>query len=98
MDRGPFHKVCDRFKLFLIQCPYHSFPLQLHNQFFYDGLVQEYQYIINNDAGEAKEKKIVEQTYKIYEMLGINSQQKDARGRRVEVNKIGFKNETTLQL
>ncbi|KAL5739398.1 hypothetical protein ACOSQ2_028578 [Xanthoceras sorbifolium] len=33
-----FHEAWDRYKLLLNHCPHHKYPLELQNQFFYDGL------------------------------------------------------------
>ena len=39
-DGEPFHEAWEIFKLILVQCPHHRYPLELLNQFFYDGLTQ----------------------------------------------------------
>ena len=42
--------------------------------------------------------KIVKETMKLYEMLGANSQQKSAKGRRGVVNEVQMSNHMTEQL
>ena len=34
LDGEPFHEAWERFKLILVQCPHHRYPLELLNQFF----------------------------------------------------------------
>ena len=57
-----------------MQCPYHHYSLQLHNQFFYDGLMLQCQYMVDNAAWGARGEKIAEETMELYEMLWANSQ------------------------
>ena len=73
MEGDPFHEAQDRFKQLLIQCPHHYYPLQLQNQFFYDGLTPQYQYMVDNATGGAMGEKIAEETVELYEMLKANS-------------------------
>ncbi|KAL5810649.1 hypothetical protein ACOSQ4_027217 [Xanthoceras sorbifolium] len=80
-DGEPFHKAWDRFKLLLIQFPYHGFPLELQNQFFYDGLTLNCHAMVDNDVGRAMQEKTMEEAYEFFEMLGANSQQKSVRGK-----------------
>ncbi|KAL5819701.1 hypothetical protein ACOSQ3_023644 [Xanthoceras sorbifolium] len=75
-DGEPLHEAWDRFKLLLIQCPHHGFPLEMHNQFFYNGLTLNYQAMVNNAVGGAMQKKTIKETYELFEMLGTNLQQK----------------------
>ncbi|XP_019157162.1 PREDICTED: uncharacterized protein LOC109153743 [Ipomoea nil] len=87
----PFHEAWERFKMLLIQCPHHGYPLELQNQTFYDGLTQTSQSIVDNAAGGAMGEKTAEETLALYEMLGANSQQKSVRGQTsgmYEVNSI----------
>ena len=98
MDGEPFHEAWDRFKMFLTQCPHHSFPLQLQNQFFYDGLTQQCQFIVDNAAGGAIGEKTASETYNLFEMLGANSQQKSSRVRKAGVHEIDSSNEVQQQL
>ncbi|XP_019179258.1 PREDICTED: uncharacterized protein LOC109174479 [Ipomoea nil] len=77
----PFHEAWERFKMLLIKCPHHGYPLELQNQTFYDGLTQTNQSIVDNAAGGAMAEKTAEETLALYEMLGANSQQKSIRGR-----------------
>nr|GMC64155.1 Retrotransposon gag protein [Ipomoea batatas] len=72
----PFHEAWERFKMLLIQCPHHGYPLELQNQTFYDGLTQASQSMVDNAAGGAMGEKTAEETLTLYEMLGANSQQK----------------------
>ena len=44
--------------------------------------------MVDNAAGGAMGEKAAEETVELYEMLGANSQQKSARGRRIRVNKV----------
>ena len=44
------------------------------------------------------EEKTVEETVELYEILGANSQQKSARGKRIGVNKVQTNNEMAAQL
>ncbi|XP_031120931.1 uncharacterized protein LOC116024170 [Ipomoea triloba] len=80
-DGEPFHEAWERFKMLLIQCPHHGYPLELQNQTFYDGLTQTSQSMVDNAAGGAMGEKTAEETLTLYEMLGANSQQKSIRGR-----------------
>lgn len=82
MKREPFYKVWDSFKLLLIQCPYHHFPLQLQNQIFYDGMTRQCQFTVYNVEDKAIVERTTYKTYEIYEMLVANSQHKSARVRR----------------
>ena len=82
MEGVLFHEAWDKFQPLLIQCPHHYYPLQLLNQFFYDGLTPQCQYIVDNVAGGAMEEKIAKEIVELYQMLGSNSQQKSARGKK----------------
>ena len=85
MEGEPFHEACDRFKQLLIQCPHHHYPLKLQNQFFYDGLTPQCQYMVDNTVGDAMGDKKAEEIMELNKMLGPNSQQKSSRGRRFGV-------------
>lgn len=98
MEGEPFHEAWDRFKIFLTQCPHHSYPLQLQNQFFYDGLTQQCQFVVDNAAGGAMGEKTAEETFNLFEMLGANSQQKSSRVRRAGVHEIDSNTEIQIQL
>ena len=65
---------------------------------FYDGLALECQYMINNAVGGTMGEKTTEETVELYEMLGPNSQQKSARGKRVGVNEVQGNNGMGAQL
>lgn len=80
MEDELFHEAWERFKMLLIQCPHHHYPLELQNQFFYDGLTQACLATVDNAADSAMGEKTAQQTYELYEMLGANSQQKSIRG------------------
>ena len=84
--------------MLLIQCPHHHYPLQLLNQFFYDGLTQQCQYTVDNAAGGAMGEKTAEDTQELFEMLGANSQQKSVRGRRAGVHEVNTNQEMAMQL
>nr|GLL27278.1 uncharacterized protein LOC109169442 [Ipomoea trifida] len=58
----PFHEAWERFKMLLIQCPHHGYPLELQNQTFYDGLTQASQSMVDNAAGGAMGEKTAEET------------------------------------
>ncbi|KAL5834504.1 hypothetical protein ACOSQ4_014001 [Xanthoceras sorbifolium] len=47
----PFHEAWERFKMLLFHCPHHHYPIELQIQFFYDGLTQFCQAIVDNAAG-----------------------------------------------
>ncbi|KAL5784690.1 hypothetical protein ACOSQ2_007082 [Xanthoceras sorbifolium] len=80
-DGESFHEAWDKFKLLLIQCHHLGFPLELQNQFLYDGLTLNYQVMVNNAAEGAMQEKTMEETYELFEMLGANSQQKSLKGK-----------------
>ena len=73
MEGEPFHEAYDRYKQLLIQCPHHHYTLQVQNQFLYDGLMPQCQYIVDNAAGGAMGEKTDEEIVELYEMLGANS-------------------------
>src|SRR5262249_49329199 len=98
MEGEPFHEAWERFQSLLIQCPHHHYPLALQNQFFYDGLTQTCQTIVDNAAGGAMWEKSPEETYELYEMLGANSQQKSLRSQRAGVHEINSHNELVMQV
>ncbi|KAL5777078.1 hypothetical protein ACOSP7_010004 [Xanthoceras sorbifolium] len=87
-DGEPFYEAWDRFKLLLIQCPRHDFSLELQNQFFYDGLPLNCQAMVDNATGCAMQERTMEETYKLFEMLGANSQQKSVRGKTLSIYKV----------
>ena len=74
MEGEPFHEAWNIFKQLLIQCSHYHYPLQLQNQFFYDGLTPQYQYMVDNTAGGAIGEKTAEEMVELYEMFGVNSQ------------------------
>ena len=49
-DDEPFHEAWERFKQLLSQCPHHYYPRELLNQFFYDGLTLNTQYMVDGAA------------------------------------------------
>ncbi|KAL5854661.1 hypothetical protein ACOSQ4_004463 [Xanthoceras sorbifolium] len=71
-----FHEAWDRYKLLLNHCPHHRYPLELQNQFFYDGLTLNCQATVDNAAGGAIAENTMEETFQLFEKLGANSQQK----------------------
>ncbi|KAL5769738.1 hypothetical protein ACOSP7_013892 [Xanthoceras sorbifolium] len=83
-----FHEAWDRFKLLLIYYPHHRYPLELHNQFFYNGLTLNCQAIVDNAAKGANTEKNMEETYELFEKLGANSQQKSVRGKKPGVYEV----------
>ena len=98
MEGEPFHEVWDQFKQLLIQSPHRHYPLQLQNLFFCDGLMPQYQYTVDNATGGAMVEKTAKETVELYEMLGANSQENSARGRRVRVNEVQMNNGMAAQL
>ncbi|KAL5859059.1 hypothetical protein ACOSQ4_000355 [Xanthoceras sorbifolium] len=64
-----FHEVWDRYKLLLNHCPHHRYPLELQNQFFYDGLTLNCQATVDNAAGGAIAEKTMEETFQLFEKL-----------------------------
>ncbi|XP_019177862.1 PREDICTED: uncharacterized protein LOC109173058 [Ipomoea nil] len=93
----PFHEAWEMFKMLLIQCPHHGYPLELQNQTFYDGLTQTSQSIVDNAAGGSMGEKTAEETLALYEMLGANSQQKSVCNKRSEADEKRFQqNEASL--
>ena len=98
IEGEPFHEAWERFKMLLIQCLHHHYPLQLLNQFFYDGLTQQCQYTVDNAAGGAMGEKTAEDTQELFEMLGANSQQKSVRGRRAGVHEVNTNQEMAMQI
>ncbi|XP_031260249.1 uncharacterized protein LOC116118405 [Pistacia vera] len=95
MEGEPFHEAWERFKLFLVQSPNHRYPLELLNQFFYDGLTQACQAMVDNAAmGE----KIVQETNELYEMLGANSQQKSVRGKSRGMYEVNTNTKLAMQV
>ena len=74
MEGEPFHEAWDRFKQLLMQCPNHHYLLQLQNQFFYDGLTPQCQYMVDNAVGGAMGEKTTEETLELYEILRANFQ------------------------
>lgn len=98
MEGEPFHEAWECFKMLLIQCPHHYYPLELQNQFFYDGLTQACQAIVDNAAGGVMGQKIAQQTYELYEMLGANSQQKSVRDKHSSIYEISPNNDLAMQV
>ncbi|KAL5739631.1 hypothetical protein ACOSQ2_028811 [Xanthoceras sorbifolium] len=80
-DGESFHETWDRYKLLLNHCPHHRYPLELQNQFFYDGLTLNCQATVDNAAGGAIAEKTMEETFQLFEKLGANSQQKSCSSR-----------------
>ncbi|KAI5338660.1 hypothetical protein L3X38_017931 [Prunus dulcis] len=97
-DGEPFNECWERFKGLLLQFPHHGLPLYLQMQIFYDRLTQTCQLTVDNAAGGALKKKIVQESYNIYEMLGSNAQHKDTRGKRVGVYEMSSNNDLALQV
>ena len=54
--------------------------------------------MIDNAVGGAVGEKTAEETVELYEMLGANSQQKSARGRKGVVNEVQMNNQMAAQL
>ena len=84
--------------MFLVQCPHHGFTQQLLNQFFYDGLNQTCQAMVDNAAGGAILEKNPDETKALYEKLGQNSQQKSVRDIKSEAHEVEEKGEMKKQI
>lgn len=82
MEGEPFHDAWYMFKLFLIECSNHSYPLQLQNQFSYNRLIQQCQLIIDKAMGSAIREKNTLDTFNLFEIFGVNSQQKRSTVKR----------------
>ena len=54
--------------------------------------------MVDNAVGGTMGEKIAEKTIELYEILGANSQEKSARGRRIGVNEVQTNNEMATQL
>ena len=54
--------------------------------------------MVDNATGGTMGEKIGEETIDLYKMLGANSQQKSAMGRKVGVNEVQNNNEMEAQL
>ncbi|XP_057808488.1 uncharacterized protein LOC131022965 [Salvia miltiorrhiza] len=94
-----FHEAWDRFRSLQRQCPHHHLPPALLNQFFYDGLAQNFQYMVDNAAGGDIGNRTAEEVNNIFETMASNSQQKSARGgRRAAVNEATPSYDVTRQL
>ena len=74
------------------------YPLELLNQFFYDGLTQACQAVVDNAAGGAMGEKTAQETYELYEMLGANSQQKSVRGKARGMYEVNSNTELAIQV
>ncbi|KAL5835459.1 hypothetical protein ACOSQ4_014956 [Xanthoceras sorbifolium] len=77
-----FHEAWDRYKLLLNHCPHHRYPLELQNQFFYDGLTLNCHATVDNAAEGAIAEKTMEETFQLLKKLDANSQQKSVRGKK----------------
>ena len=75
----PFHEAWECFKMLQVECPHHHYPAELLNQFFYDGLTQKGQCLVDSAAGGSVGSKTSAEIFELYEMLGANSQQKSTR-------------------
>ncbi|XP_057784814.1 uncharacterized protein LOC131002341 [Salvia miltiorrhiza] len=94
-----FHEAWDRFRSLQRQCPHHHLPPALLNLFFYDGLAQNFQYMVDNAAGGDIGNRTAEEVNNIFETMASNSQQKSARGgRRAAVNEATPSYDVTRQL
>lgn len=95
----PFHEAWERFKQLQADCPHHHFPVELLNQFFYDGLSLSVQCIVDGAAGGTIGNMTAAEVIELYEMLGANSQQKSVRGmRRTAVNEVESRDVPSTQM
>lgn len=69
--------------MILVQYPHHRYHLEFLNQFFYNGLTQTCQTIVDNVVDGARGENTTYETYELYEMLGANSQQKSVREKKI---------------
>ena len=65
-----------------VECPHHHYPAELLNQFFYDGLTQQGQCLVDSVTGGTVGSKTAAEICELYEMLGANFQQKSTRNIR----------------
>lgn len=98
MEGEPFHEAWERFKGLQLQCPHHNFPAELLNQFFYESLHQNFQYMVDNAAGGDIGSQTAEQLTRIFESMTENSQQKSTRGMKNIVNKVTPNHDLVKQL
>ncbi|XP_057812224.1 uncharacterized protein LOC131026374 [Salvia miltiorrhiza] len=94
----PFHEAWERFQELLRQCPQHQLPPVMLMQFFYDGLIQTAQFMVDSTAGGNIARKTADELKGIFETLAASSQQKSVRGRRVEANAVAPNNELQKQV
>ncbi|XP_057775204.1 uncharacterized protein LOC130994188 [Salvia miltiorrhiza] len=94
----PFHEAWDRFQELLRQCPQHQLAPTMVNRFFYDGLGQTSQFIVDNTSGGNIARKTVEELNQIFQTLVESSQQKLVRGKRVEASAVSQNGDLQKQL
>ncbi|XP_057808634.1 uncharacterized protein LOC131023107 [Salvia miltiorrhiza] len=82
----PFHEAWDRFQELLRQCPQHQLTNVMLMQFFYDGLIQTAQFMVDSTAGGNIARKTAAELNEIFQTLAESSQQKSTCGRRVEAS------------
>ncbi|XP_057785415.1 uncharacterized protein LOC131002941 [Salvia miltiorrhiza] len=94
----PFHEAWDRFQELLRQCPQHQLAPTMVSQFFYDGLGQTSQFIVDSTAGGNIARKTAEELNQIFQTLAESSQQKLVRGKRVEASAVSQNGDLQKQL
>ena len=70
----PFHEAWERFRELLLQCPHHQVAPEMLCQFFYDGLLQNAQFMVDNTAGRNIAVKTADELQEIFETLAVSSQ------------------------
>ena len=85
-DGELFHEAWDRFQGYLTQCPHHQYPTNLLVAFFYDGLSDNGQNLVDTHVGIGIGENTSEEMWNIFEMLATNSQMKAGRNRRNRVH------------
>lgn len=84
----PFHEAWERFRMLLVDCPHHHFPLELLMLFFYDGLTPQAQELVDIVAGGSIGCKTAQEAYDLFEILEKTSRHKSGRvERRLEVQR-----------
>lgn len=83
-----FHEAWERFRELLQQCPHHQMAPEMLWQFFYDGLQQTTQFMVDSTAGGNIAVKTADELKDIFETHTASSQQKSTRPRRVEISAV----------
>ncbi|KAL5545248.1 hypothetical protein UlMin_009032 [Ulmus minor] len=74
-DQESLYEAWERFKEMLRKCPHHGIPLWLQVSTFYNGLVSNYQAMIDAAAGGSLMGKIPEEAHELLEVMAENNNQ-----------------------